>query len=157
MPILRRLLVVVAGLVGLGGCAISTPYKRGVAVAPTDVVVVAVTYARYRPDQAAEFWRLTNAVQDSLPGQAGYVGHRLRRRLFANEAWTMTVWKDAQALEAFVSSPAHRTAMRATARLVEDAGFARFEVRGADLPLGWEPALTALAEQGRTYERPATP
>ena len=157
MPLTFRPLLVLVSVLGLGGCALSTPFTRGVVVADTAEVVVAVTYAKYRPDEADEFWRLTKAVQATLPQQSGLVGYRLRRQIFGNEAWTMTVWTDAQALEAFVASPTHRVAMRATGRLLEDAKFVRLTVRGSDLPLAWDKALVALAESGNDYSRPPSP
>jgi heme-degrading monooxygenase HmoA len=141
---LRLLLLVAASL--LPGCALARPFRTETPPASGSTVVVAVTYARYRPAGATRFWQLTNGVLDSLPTQQGLLGHSVRRRLFGDEVWTMTVWNSPAALRAFIRSPAHRAAMDETDELVAEARFARFTMPAADFPPTWERALTELSQ-----------
>jgi heme-degrading monooxygenase HmoA len=140
-----RLPLFAAAAALLSGCALGRPFRTEAPPAAGSTVVVAVTYARYRPEAADRFWVLTRGVLDRLPGRDGLLGHSVRRTLFGDEVWTMTAWISTAALTAFIRSPEHRTAMAATDETVAEARFARFTVPAADFPPGWDRALEALA------------
>ena len=142
----------------LGGCTISTPFKGpgydrddGVTGDRSGAtVVVALTHAVLGPERR-NFDRGVDRVVDSLAQQPGLIGSSLRRELFGNEAWTMTVWRDAAALDAFVRSSVHQQAIRDGAGDLAGANFSRFELPAAALPIDWETALDYLAASQRAY------
>ena len=142
----------------LGGCVFSTPF-RTVGNPPTssdaapETVVVAVTHAVLGDDSEANdtFWRYVWIVQDTLPTRPGLVGYGLRREILGGQAWTVTVWADEQSLKDFVSSDAHRGAMRSGMSALKEARFARFEAPRDQVPISWERALAELEKQNGTY------
>ncbi len=142
----------------LSGCVIATPF-RSVGNQPEnadgdpDTVVVAVTHATLGedPDANATFWRYVSIVQDTLPTRPGLIGYGLRREILGGQAWTITVWTDEASLRDFVSSDAHRGAMRSGMSALTEARFARFEASRDDLPVAWDRALAELEKQNGSY------
>ena len=153
-----RIGVLASAFALLGGCTISTPFKgpgydRGQGVTGNsggDTVVVALTHAMLG-EQRRNFDRGVERVVDSLAQQPGLIGYSLRRELFGNEAWTMTVWRDEASLDAFVRSSAHQQAIREGAGDLAGANFRRFELPAAELPIDWDTALAYLATSQRSY------
>ena len=60
-------------------------------------------------------WDAVAQVEAALDGQPGFAGRSKRAELLEPNAWTMTIWTDAESLPAFVDSPAHKEAMRLAA------------------------------------------
>ena len=152
-----RLLISLLGLC-LGGCAIATPFRgpgfiagRVSGVEPDQPVVVVVTNARVHSDRRAPFDLHTRKVMDSLPAQPGLVGFSVRRELFGDEAWTMTVWKSEADRARFVASDTHRAAMAAGAPALKAVRFSRVEIPAKDIPISWDRAKQLLDEQPRKY------
>jgi heme-degrading monooxygenase HmoA len=138
------------------GCKVSTPFagafQDGSLPDDTDVLV-AITYIEIGDDalQNKAFWREVANVEASLEGMPGFLGYSLRRELFGNKAWTMTVWRDEASLTAFVASPVHRAAIVGGSPSLRKARFARLETKKADVPIDWDVAKNYLAENGRGY------
>ena len=63
--------------------------------------------------------------------------------------WTLTVWRDEQAMRAFGASGAHRKAMPHLAEWADEASVVHWTQSGADLP-DWPQAARRLLEDGRT-------
>ncbi|MDJ0951410.1 MAG: hypothetical protein QNJ94_21065 [Alphaproteobacteria bacterium] len=144
----------------LGGCAISTPFRgpgydpnKGVTLEGEGKVVVSLTEAVLRADgeRRPVFWANVGRVEASLEGREGLVGYAMRRQLFGNQAWTMTVWADEASLIAFVESAAHQTAIREAGGALEAARFARVAIDREDIPISWERALELLDSGSRQY------
>jgi heme-degrading monooxygenase HmoA len=85
----------------------------------------------------------------SLPEQEGLVGWSLRRDLGGTEVWTMTVWRDGEAADDFLVSPAHREAMRASREVFATTRFARVDWPTSGLPPTWDQAEALLAASSR--------
>lgn len=62
--------------------------------------------------------------------------------------WTMTVWRDAQATQAYAASGAHRAAMPHLSDWGVEASVVRWEQPGRDLP-DWSEAVTRMRREGR--------
>jgi heme-degrading monooxygenase HmoA len=62
--------------------------------------------------------------------------------------WTMTVWRDARAMHAYVASGAHRTAMPHLRDWGIEASVIRWTQDGADLP-DWPEAVERMRDEGR--------
>lgn len=138
----------------LSACTVGTPFNSSKALEamPNDVhVVVGVTHVMTGDDSAKNkiFWDYTMRVVDSLPSHDGYLGHRIRRRIFGNEAWTMTVWTDEKALQNFVSGAQHSDAIKNGLDAVTKARFVRFVLAKAQIPLSWDDAEKVMDEKGR--------
>ena len=144
-------------LVFTTGCSISTPFQFADAPSATanetETVVVGLTHAVYKRDWKSRrtFWRHVASVEASLSGQSGFVGSSIRRQLFGNSAWTMTVWTDEASLNAFVNSPVHQSAIRSAWHTLEDANFSRLEIPRDQIPLDWSKAIDLVAATGRQY------
>ncbi len=151
-PLLKPLIVITLAAV-TGGCAINTPFRgpgydpdRGVTLNDAgDRLLVALTHATLN-ERRRNFDAEVGRVAASLADRDGLVAYSLRKELLGNEAWTMTVWRDRAALEAFVASSAHQHAIRNSAHELAAARFLRFEIDAAALPISWEDAL-ALFDQ----------
>ncbi len=133
------------------GCAISTPlrgpgYDRDKGITLPDVgdkVVVALTHATLS-ERRRNFDEDVNLVANSLATTDGLIAYSLRKELLGDEAWTMTVWRDEAALEAFVASAVHQRAIRNSAQELAAARFWRFEIDRSMLPISWETALARM-------------
>lgn len=139
-------------LLAVGACTISTPYK--ILADPPDPaapVVVAVTRASLDPQRRAAFDRYTASLIDTLPKQPGLLGYSVRRELFGNDAWTMTVWRDDAARRAFVYSQLHQEAITDTYGTLVNARFIRYPAMPGDLPPKWADVLKRLDLDGRGY------
>jgi len=69
------------------------------------------------------------------------IGYSLNSRLFTGQFWTLSVWEDEAALQAFVHAAPHVETMRAMIPHMGPTRFVRWTVRGADLPVRWDDAL----------------
>lgn len=157
-----RFLVLAAAGVGLQACSctIARPFEgpgfdsdRGVTLKGVgDNVIVGLTTASVKDgDDHDLFYARVDDVTESLDAQDGFIGYSIRRTLDGSQAWTMTVWRDEEALWAFVASPVHAKAIDDAYDTMKSSTFATIEVPTKDLPLSWDKALELLAKQGRTY------
>lgn len=149
------LYLIVAGL-SLAGCTVATPFKGTIArldVPEDQPVYVGLTEVVLGDDRAKNkvFWRQIDSVYDSLDGQAGLLGYSVRRELFGNTGWTMTVWEDAAAMRSFVQGPAHRAARAAASDAVFVSTFYSAEFKAGEVPLAWDDAINLLNTEGRSY------
>ena len=80
-------------------------------------------------------------IRRQLRTSAGLVGSSLRARPAAKRFWTLSVWEDEMALQAFDSAPPHAAVMKALAAHMGATRFTRWTVKGSDLPLQWGDAL----------------
>ena len=139
----------------LSGCVyVGPPFKavEQFAVVPSDrAVVVGITHVTLGDEQEKNgvFWDYTRQVIESLPEHQGYLGHKLRKKLLADEAWTMTVWADEDALDQFVSGSVHVMAMGNGLPAVKSARFVRLILPRAEAPLDWDTAEQMMSEKGR--------
>lgn len=137
----------------VGGCQIGRPFRgpgfdprEGVTAATAGpTVVVAVTHAVSAPGRRRDFSRRTASVMGAIESQPGLIGWSVRKQIFGNEAWTLSVWTDESSLAAFVRSPAHLDAMRADT--LADFTTVRIDVPREAIPIGWPRALEILEER----------
>ena len=114
-------------------------------------VVVGITHVLLGDDEEKNelFWEKADSVIASLSNQQGYLGHRIRKKLFSNEAWTMTVWKNSSSLNEFVRGDIHSGAISDGLPAVKQARFVRFTARRFDIPLSWDIVEKQMVENGR--------
>ncbi|MDX2219998.1 MAG: antibiotic biosynthesis monooxygenase family protein [Burkholderiales bacterium] len=157
MPSLLSLPAALLGLL-LGGCVISTPFRgpgfadgKVTQAAPDTEVVVSITNATVNRDQRGPFDEHVSKVVKSLPGQPGLIGYAVRKELFGDEVWTITVWRSEADRARFVASNEHRAAMAAGGPALKTVRFSRVVVPAQELPLSWERAKVLLDAQPRSY------
>ncbi len=154
-----RFLTSMAVLAFFNGCAISTPFRgpgydpgQGLRTLKSETVVVGLTAITLNDDDDAAgiFWQEMARMRKAMPGMPGLIGFSVRRQLFGNQGWTVSVWEDEASLDAFVRSPEHIRAMRLGTPALAKASFARVEVNGSEIPLSWDRIEQLLKEEART-------
>jgi heme-degrading monooxygenase HmoA len=139
--------------VSIGGCAISTPFQwpglKGPPGTPGQEAVVSITHVVVKPGQNAAFFRETMAVHAGISKTPGIVGYSVRRELFGNQGWTVSVWQDEESLRRFVFTPQHMKAMAIGEPLLEASHFYRLKVPYSSLPLDWGQALELMKQEPR--------
>jgi quinol monooxygenase YgiN len=119
-----------------------TPWQSHARAAPDRDYVALLSYLPLNSGWSIPRLLLYNArIWRQLRRSAGLVGYSLRARLAANEFWTLSVWEDETALQAFVAAPPHTAVMKALAPHMGATRFTRWTVKGSDLPLQWPDAL----------------
>ena len=129
----------------LPGCAVSTPMRtlEG-ATEGLDTVLVVVTSATLAAEGRREFFDQSLRVYRGMSAQDGLLSYSIRRELLGGEVWTLTVWRDREALRQFVRSPRHREAMERGLPAVVDMRTAEAVVDAASVPVTWSRALALL-------------
>ena len=93
------------------------------------------------------YWRIphflfyTVQVVKQLASAEGMLGYSVLARLVSKRFWTLSAWKDEAALRAFVQHPPHVRIMTALTPHMGETKFARWMVKGSELPLSWDDAL----------------
>lgn len=153
-----------AGLFGLTSCQLATPFKgpgydraAGVVLEGVgDRVHVAITNATVDRATRAPFDDYTRRVIAALPVQEGIVGYSVRSAILGNEVWTMTIWRDVDAMEVFVMSDIHQQAIREGMVAVKTARFLQFDWPTNQVPPPWSEVLRRLESVPlRTYDTAA--
>ena len=94
------------------------------------------------------YWRIpffflyTTQVVKHLASAEGVLGYSVLAR--PKRFWTLSAWKDEAALHAFVQHPPHVRIMTALNPHMGETKFVRWTVKGSELPLLWEDALSRL-------------
>src|SRR5262249_49753142 len=93
------------------------------------------------------FWRVpafliyTLRIARQLQRSPGLIGYSLRAELLTGHFWTLSVWENESALQAFVRAAPHEETMRALLPYMGPTRFVRWTVPGAHLPVRWDEAL----------------
>jgi quinol monooxygenase YgiN len=87
------------------------------------------------------FFRFAVTVIKQMRAAPGALGFSLRAKVIARNFWTLSAWKDEQALRDFVVKLPHIEAMKALNPYMGPTNFTQWKVTGAALPLRWEDAM----------------
>ena len=87
----------------------------------------------------------TVQIMKQLGTANGLLGYSLLAPPLSKQFWTLSVWKNEDALRAFVQHPRHIHIMNALAPHMGKTNFVRRTVKGSQLPLEWDDALRRLA------------
>jgi heme-degrading monooxygenase HmoA len=141
----------------ISACSLSMPFRSSKAldnILPDALVTIGITHVTLGADSKNNdiFWKYTTQVLDSLPNHKGYLGHKVRKQLFGNEAWTMTVWADERSLNGFVQSDVHTTAIQQGLNAVSKARFVRLNINRSKIPLSWDDAEKIMDEKGHNLQ-----
>ncbi|HEX4878511.1 MAG TPA: hypothetical protein VFV39_01590 [Limnobacter sp.] len=139
-------------VVGLTGFSISTPmsFPKGKQAVATQARLV-VTHATIKARQSSRFYDLSEAVVDSLKNQPGVLAYSVRRQVFGNQAWTLTLWEGESGTSAFVNNTAHAKAMASVNEVLDCARFLRVNWSGPVKDLRWEDVLARMEQESTAY------
>jgi hypothetical protein len=87
------------------------------------------------------FFRFTFQILKQMRATPGAMGFSLRAKIIARNFWTLSAWKDEQALRDFVMKLPHAAAMKTVRPYMGATNFTQWKVTGAALPLYWEDAM----------------
>lgn len=94
-----------------------------------------------------KFFRYTAQIRRQLEGAEGLVGYSLEANVLNREFWTLSVWRDEEALMGFVWRNPHDRIMEDLRPHMGPTGFIRWPVSGASIPPDWEEAKRRMREQ----------
>lgn len=90
------------------------------------------------------FLRAVAAIRKQLRGADGLVGYTLRARPLARDYWTLSLWTDRSALQAFMRTPPHVRLMNSLRPVMGPTRFVQWEITSADGQPDWAGALQRL-------------
>jgi hypothetical protein len=89
------------------------------------------------------FLSYTRKIQKQLDaGPEGLVGYSLLAKPVGSNYWTLSVWRDRDALAGFIRQAPHREAMEKLRDVLSGFKTDRWTLNGGDLPPSWDDALT---------------
>jgi quinol monooxygenase YgiN len=91
------------------------------------------------------FFRAVSAIRKQLASTEGLVGYTLRAKPLARDYWTLSVWTDRAALQAFMRTPPHVRLMDSLKPFMRPTRFVQWEITAADGQPSWTQALERLA------------
>jgi hypothetical protein len=91
-----------------------------------------------------KFFRFTRETLRQLQNTDGLIGYSLDARPFTKKFWTLSVWRDQQALSDFVGRVPHSEIMRALAPHMGKSQFAQWTVEAHEIPLDWNAAKARI-------------
>ena len=86
------------------------------------------------------FIRATSRIRRQLVAAEGLVGYSLDAKLLSKTFWTLSAWRNQEALDSFARAEPHRSVIRAIRPHMGGTTFVTWAVTGADLPVRWEAA-----------------
>ena len=92
------------------------------------------------------FMVYTAQIIGQLKQAQGLLGYSLLAHLFEGKFWTLSAWKDDEALRRFVQDPPHVRIMSALSTHMKPTKFVRWTVKGGSLPLRWDEAQSRLRD-----------
>jgi heme-degrading monooxygenase HmoA len=141
MKIYNKIGIILMFLSFLFNCKISTPFKKFNTTIPKDqIVIIGLTYIEVGKEShhTKIFWNHVFSIKDSIQENDGILGISIRRELFGNRGWTMTIWKDEDSLDSFVEGKRHRIAMKEGMPALIKTKFLRIERRYEEIPIAWK-------------------
>jgi heme-degrading monooxygenase HmoA len=119
------------------------PWKSFAAVgAEDDCLMLLTTLPIRRLTKLQRFLAFTRRIQKQLDaGPPGLIGYSLLAKPFRGRYWTLSAWRDEEAVRAFIRQPPHVDAMRELRKVLAGFTTIRWSVRGGELPPDWDDAL----------------
>jgi len=86
------------------------------------------------------FLRATSRIRRQLAKAEGLVGYSLDAKLLSKTFWTLSAWRDQEALESFASPQPHRSLTAAIRPHMNRTTFVTWTTTGSDIPVQWKKA-----------------
>jgi quinol monooxygenase YgiN len=123
------------------------PWKSFGAVDPNHKYIVMASrlpLGRYRDVPA--FLRASMDIRRQLRKADGLLGYGLDAKLVQRTFWTLSVWRDADALDAFARTDPHAARVRQVRPLMNTTTFVTWATTGDQLPVTWDQARSRVSE-----------
>ena len=116
-------------------------------------VVLSITYIEINKSSSelSKFWEHVFSIRNKMNENPGVLGVSIRKSIFSNKAWTMSIWEDESSLENFVEGERHRTAIKEGRTTILKTKFYRSTIKYSELPISWEDAERLVEEKGIEY------
>lgn len=125
----------------------ATPWRICETPVPGERYLALISYLPLRHFRALpNFFRYSFETQRQLRSAAGLIGYALDAQPFARKFWTLSVWRDEQALMDFTAAMPHSRIMRALAPHMGKSQFARWTVQSHEIPLDWASAKARITQ-----------
>jgi heme-degrading monooxygenase HmoA len=92
------------------------------------------------------FLRYALAIEWQLRKTPGLIGYSTEARFLERKFWTLSVWRDDDALKEFVHRAAHGESMKRLEGAKNESAYVTWAVRLDFLPLDWTEAKAKLAQ-----------
>ena len=121
-----------------------TPWKSFAEPQSDRDYVLLLTYLPVRPlSKLPLFLRYVRRIRHQLDAAPdGLVGYSLLGKPLSSHYWTLSAWRDSDAVAGFIRQAPHRDAMHELSKVLPGFKSARWTVAGRDLPPRWEDALS---------------
>ncbi|SRR5258707_593190 len=124
-----------------------TLWKTYEAPTPGSRYLALISYLPLRHFRAIpKFFRYTFEIQRQLRTSSGLIGYSLDAQPFARKFWTLSVWRDPQALQDFVGVMPHSRTMQHLAPHMGKSQFAQWTVESHEIPLDWNAAKARITQ-----------
>ena len=123
----------------------ASPWRSRAPVAPGLEYLAMATFLPLRSYRTIpRFLRLTSSVVRQLERTDGLVGYSLLAQPVRKRFWTVSVWTDRRALDAFVRQMPHLGVMVDLRPHMGPTRFTAWTVLGSALPISWNQATERL-------------
>ena len=86
------------------------------------------------------FMRATSRIRRQLATADGLIGYSLDAKPLAKTFWTLSAWRDQEALDSFARAEPHRGLITAIRPHMKPTTFVTWTTTGAEIPVPWETA-----------------
>ena len=93
-----------------------------------------------------KFFRFTFEIRHQLRSSSGLIGYSLDARPLARKFWTLSVWRDQQALQDFVGAMPHSRTIQQLAPHMGKSQFAQWTVESHEIPPVWSAAKARITQ-----------
>ncbi|MCP3756983.1 DUF3291 domain-containing protein [Streptomyces sp. TBY4] len=111
---------------------------------PDEVLVLGSRLLLRRARDIPRFITAAQAIRRQVMAADGALGLSLRAEPFAKTFWTLSAWRDQEALDSFVEALPHERTMRDFHLRLRDPVFVTWTVPRGALPVDWSDAVSRI-------------
>jgi hypothetical protein len=112
----------------------------GVPDADATYVVMASRLPLRSYTRIPSFIRATSRIRRQLATAEGLMGYSLDAKLLSKTFWTLSAWRDQDALDGFARAEPHRSLISAIRPHMNPTTFVTWTSTGSNIPVKWETA-----------------
>ncbi|TQK42724.1 uncharacterized protein DUF3291 [Streptomyces sp. SLBN-118] len=112
---------------------------------PDEVLVIGSRLVLRRAREILRFFVAARRIRRQVLAARGCLGMSMRAQPFAKTFWTLSAWRDQDALDAFVEAQPHEGAMRDFHPRLRDPVIIGWTVPRSALPVDWSDAVHRIA------------
>lgn len=87
------------------------------------------------------FYKYVQQINGQLRRTEGLLGYSFKAHIWQKDYWTLSVWEDQKALDAFIRTEPHVSVMKSMSGAMGQTKFTSWQVEGSELPVIWAEAL----------------